>query len=118
MLKDTSASGVYLALGVTDLRKSIDGLSLIVQESFKLNPFSKSIFVFCNRKQDKIKILRWEYSGFWLYYKRLEKDKFKWPSKSVDTYLEIDERSLRWLLEGLEIEEKRAHKEVKERQIF
>ena len=66
MLKNFESYDVYLAPGVTDLRKSIDGLSLIVQESFELNPFSKSLFVFCNRKKDKIKILQWEYSGFWL----------------------------------------------------
>jgi len=64
---------VYLALGPTDLRKSIDGLALIVQESFKLDPFSRNLFVFCNRKKDKIKILEWDHNGFWLHYKRLEK---------------------------------------------
>jgi len=118
MLKNFESYDVYLAPGVTDLRKSINGLSLIVQESFKLNPFSKSIFVFCNRKKDKIKILQWEHTGFWLHYKRLEKDKFKWPEKGIETHIAIDERSLRWLLDGLNINEKKAHKNVKERQIF
>ncbi len=60
------ADTVYLALGKTDLRKSIDGLSIIVQETFKLDPFSKHFFVFCNRKKDKLKILEWAGDGFWL----------------------------------------------------
>ena len=60
MLKESRVDRVYLAMGPTDLRKSIDGLSLIVQESFKLNPFSRHLFVFCNRKRDKIKILEWD----------------------------------------------------------
>ena len=48
---------VYLATGATDLRKSIDGLAILVTESFNLDPFSRNLFVFCNRKRDKIKIL-------------------------------------------------------------
>lgn len=73
MLNQYRINQVYLALGPTDLRKSIDGLALIVQESFKLDPFSRNLFVFCNRKKDKIKILEWDHNGFWLHYKRLEK---------------------------------------------
>lgn len=75
----------YLAIGATDLRKSIDGLAILVQESFKLDPFSKSLFVFCNRSQDKIKILEWDENGFWLHYKRLEKGRFKWPDLNSKT---------------------------------
>ena len=109
---------VYLALGPTDLRKSIDGLSLIVKERFKLDPFSRNLYVFCNRKRDKIKILEWDTSGFWLHYKRLEKDKFRWPDNIEGTHISIDDRSFRWLLDGLSIREKSAHKPVNERQIM
>lgn len=68
---------VYLAAGSTDMRKSIDGLAAIVQESFKLDPFSSSLFVFCNKSRNKIKILQWEHNGFWLHYRRLEKGIFQ-----------------------------------------
>lgn len=114
MLSISNSNYVYLACGATDLRKSIDGLAAIVQMRFLLDPFSNSLFVFCNKNKDKIKILHWEYSGFWLYYKRLEKGKFKWPSNENEVK-NITERELRWLLEGLSIEQPKAHKEVKER---
>lgn len=65
---------VYIACGYTDLRKSIDGLACIVQETFKLDPFQPSLFVFCNNNLDRLKILHWDYNGFWLYIKRLKKD--------------------------------------------
>lgn len=68
MLSGTTQFNVFLAVGATDLRKSIDGLALIVSEHFHLDPFSKSLFVFCNRRRDKIKILQWDHAGFWLHY--------------------------------------------------
>ncbi|MFC0562366.1 IS66 family insertion sequence element accessory protein TnpB [Halalkalibacter alkalisediminis] len=74
MINQRSIDKVYLAKGSADLRKSIDGLAAIVQESFQLDPFSPCLFVFCNRQQDKIKILHWEHNGFWLYYRRLSED--------------------------------------------
>lgn len=113
-----SMDKVYLAVGTTDLRKSIDGLSIIVLESFKLDPFSKNLFVFCNRKRDKIKILEWDHNGFWLHYKRLEKDTFKWPDKSTSKSIEVDQRQFRWLLDGLSINQNGAHPAVKERIII
>lgn len=109
---------VYLAVGTTDLRKSIDGLSIIVLESFKLDPFSKNLFVFCNRKRDKIKILEWDHNGFWLHYKRLEKDTFKWPDNSTSKSIEVDQRQFRWLLDGLSINQNDAHPAIKERIII
>lgn len=109
---------VYLAMGPTDLRKSIDGLAVIVTESFNLDPFSKSIFVFCNRKKDKIKILKWDVNGFWLYYKRLEKGTFKWPDRLDSKTLSVSEREFRWLLDGLSIKQKDALSPVKQRIII
>ena len=109
MLSKTPVQGVYLATGTTDLRKSIDGLAAMVQMSFKLDPFSSHLFVFCNRKRDKLKILHWDNNGFWLYYRRLAKGVFQWPDEQVSTPLSISPRQFNWLLDGLPIEQKQAH---------
>ena len=69
MLGLASTQKVYLACGSTDMRKSIDSLAAIVQQSFALDPFSSALFAFCNKSRDKIKILQWDHNGFWLYYK-------------------------------------------------
>ena len=100
---------VYLALGTTDMRKSINGLSILVSEQMELNPFSGHLFVFCNRKKDMLKILYWERNGFCLWHKRLEKHSFKWPS-SKEEILTIGKRELTWLMDGLDISQKQAHK--------
>ena len=103
---------VYLAIDRTDMRKSIDGLAAIVQESFSLDLFSSSLFVFCNKKRDKIKILQWENCGFWLYYRRLEKGRFQWPTNGSYVTLSVSSRELNWLLDGLSIEQSQAHDKV------
>ncbi|CCQ95290.1 transposase [[Clostridium] ultunense Esp] len=118
MLNHNRVDKVYLAVGPTDLRKSIDGLAILVQESFKLDPFSINLFVFCNRKQDKVKILEWDTNGFWLHYKRLEKGTFKWPSNLNSKTLSVSEREFRWLLDGLSIEQKDALSPIQERIII
>lgn len=118
MLASVAAERVFLACGSTDMRKSINGLSVLVQECFLRDPFEGTLFVFCNKQKNKVKILRWEHDGFWLYYKRLEKGIFKWPSSSKDKGLNVTERELRWLLDGLTLEQKSAHKEVLERTVI
>lgn len=119
MLRFTPSSKVYIALGPTDLRNNIDGLSLMIEKQFKLDPFDNSLFVFCNRKKDKIKILFWDKCGFWLYYRRLEEGTFKWPDKeSRDKTLAITEQQLSWILDGLMLYETAAHKEVLKRKMI
>jgi transposase len=113
MLNDSGIDRVYLASGPTDMRKSIDGLAVLVREGFNLDPFSPSLFVFCNKQRDKLKILRWDRNGFWLYYRRLERGRFQWPSENSP--VAITYRELRWLLDGLSLIQPRAHQEVKER---
>jgi len=118
MLSDSPVGRVYLACGPTDLRKSIDGLAVLVKESFDLDPFSSSLFVFCNRQRDKVKILRWDHNGFWLYYRRLERGKFQWPPRTGENIpVAIDYRQLRWLLDGLALKQPKAHPEVRARTI-
>jgi transposase len=112
MLSDSGQGKVYLACGATDLRKSIDGLAALVQAGFDLDPFSDAWFVFCNRDRDKLKLLRWDRNGFWLYYRRLERGRFQWPKTCAQSTQVIDCRQLAWLLDGLNLEQKRAHKPV------
>ena len=100
---------VYLALGVTDMRKSINGLSILVSEHLELDPFSGHLFVFCNRKRNMIKILYWDRNGFCLWHKRLEEHSFKWPD-SREEIMTIGKRELTWLMDGLDIHQQEAHK--------
>ena len=89
MLGDISkAEHIYIACGYTDMRKSIDGLAAIVQQNFKLDPFSNSLFLFCGRSSTKMKVLYWEGDGFVLLYKRLENGKFIWP-RNKDEVMKI-----------------------------
>ena len=111
MLTPDKVSNVYLACQSTDMRKSIDGLAAIVQQRFKLDLFADCLFVFCNRNRNKVKILHWEYNGFWLYYKRLEKGRFQWVNTDHDVQC-IGQRELRWLLDGLPMDQPKAHKRV------
>ncbi len=101
MLNVDKVSTVYLACGVTDLRKSIDGLILEVETQLKLDPFEKALFVFCNRQMNRIKILHFD-EGFWLYYYRLENNKLKWPMTKEEA-LKINKEELSWLLKGYEV---------------
>lgn len=103
---------VYLALGHTDMRKSINGLSILVSEHMELNPFSDNLFVFCNRRQNMIKVLYWDRNGFCLWHKRLEKHSFKWPT-SQSQIVVIGKRELSWLMDGLSIQQTEAHKPLK-----
>jgi transposase len=94
-------SRVYLAIGSTDMRKAINGLSIMVEQHLAQNPFSGDLFVFCNRRRNMIKILYWDRNGFCLWQKRLETEKFKWP-RSADEVVMIGPRELNWLLDGLD----------------
>ncbi len=106
---------VYLSLGATDMRKAINGLSVIVSEQMQLDIFSSNLFVFCNRTQTILKILYWDKNGFCLWQKRLEKDRFKWP-KTSDDVMNITNRELSWLVDGLNINQ--AHKPLKYSMIY
>lgn len=112
---DISADRIYLACGPTDMRKSINGLSALVQVGFDLDPFVGTWFVFCNRGRDKLKLLRWDHNGFWLYYRRLDRGRFEWPGTPEGlSYVTqaVTRRQLFWLLDGLKIEQNKAHPAV------
>ena len=112
MINGLAVNQVYLATGVTDMRKSINGLSLVVSEQLGHDPFTGSVFVFCNRSRDKLKILYWECNGFWLYYRRLDKGKFQWPTELNEQAVSLTSRELHWLLDGLSYQQVQAHTAV------
>jgi transposase len=96
-------SHIYLHRQFVDFRKSINGLSVIIESEINLPVMSGALFIFCNKAKDKLKILYWDKTGFAIWYKRLEKDKFKWPSRIDEVCLELDEQQLSWLLEGYDV---------------
>lgn len=112
MISFGSSTKVYLATGPTDMRKAVNGLMVLVQDVLQADPFSSHLFVFCNRLRDKIKILYWHNNGFWLLYRRLEKQRFWWPGADERVSIEISTQELGWLLEGLDITRTEAHKPV------
>lgn len=95
-------SCVYLCSHYVDFRKSIDGLASLVEAELELSALSGALFVFCNKSRDKIKILYWDSTGFALWYKRLDKHKFKWPQKITPSMV-ITKEQLQWLLNGLDV---------------
>jgi transposase len=94
---------VYVATGTTDLRRSIDGLSMLVRERLALDPLSGHLFLFRNRRGDRVKILAWDRSGFWVLYKRLERGTFAWPTETDATPVEIRNADLLLLLAGTDL---------------
>lgn len=107
---------IYLACGITDMRKSINGLSAVVQYSFKKDPTEESIFVFCNRSRDRLKILEWDGNGYWLHMKRLIDCHFKWPQDGESKTMSLNNEELCYLLSGPGLERKLARKEIRKQQ--
>ena len=108
---------VYICCGATDMRKQINGLMTLVQENFSMDPFSEALFVFCNKKRDRLKILEWDGDGFWLYFKRLERGHFRWPAEGDTATMVLNVKELSYLVEGAKLEKKLNGEEVFERQI-
>lgn len=108
---------VYIAVGVTDMRKAIGGLSVMVSEQLGLNPLSGQLFAFSNRNRSMVKVLYWDRNGFCLWQKRLEKDRFRWP-ESRQEVLEVGRRELSWLLDGLDLRQQKAHGSLGYKHIF
>ena len=106
------AEHIYLALGHTDFRKQQNGLAALVSLKFKLDPYSgTSVFLFCNKRHTSLRALRWDRNGFILVTKFLSDDmKFQWP-KNEGEVRDITKRQTEWLLDGLQIDQKKAHRE-------
>lgn len=104
------AEHIYLALGPTDFRKQQNGLASLVSLKFKLDPHSgTSVYLFCNKRHNSLRALRWDGNGFILITKWLSDEmKFQW-TKNQGEIRDITKRQMEWLLEGLQIDQKKAH---------
>lgn len=109
MLSLPSSIRIYLSRRAVDFRKAFDGLCAIVQHEFGRDPFTGDMFVFFNRRRDRVKILLWDANGFWMYYKRLERGRFEawWPETKTDDHTVIDRSRLTMLLEGIDAKKAR-----------
>jgi len=99
----TNPPGIYLYRAFVDFCKSINGLAALVESDIDLPLNTGTLFLFTNKQRDKIKILYWDKTGFALWYKRLEKNKFKWPSKKDNQVFTLSEMELEQLLAGFTI---------------
>lgn len=103
-------SAVYLCRHPIDFRKSIGGLAALVELELGHNPFAPALYVFTNRRHDKIKVLYWHKNGFCLWYKRLEAERFAWPRADQDATCQMSAREFEWLLEGFDPWRQKPHK--------
>src|SRR5260221_11414516 len=98
------ATRVYLALGVTDMRKGFDGLYGLARDQLAIDPLSGHLFVFCNRQRNRLKVLYWDGSGLWVCSKRLERGRFSWPqAKEEKVRIQLSQAELNLLLNGTEL---------------
>ena len=94
---------VYVAAGTTDMRKSFDTLAALVKTVLDQDPLSGHLFLFCNRKRDRLKVLHWDGSGLWVLAKRLEQGTFSWPDAVDAPCVELRAGELALLLGGLDL---------------
>jgi transposase len=99
---------VYVCIEPVDFRKQINGLAALVQEELELDPFSEQLYVFSNRRRNRVKCLYWERSGFVLWMKRLERARFHWP-RGDSPIVTLSGQELNWLLDGFDLRHWRPH---------
>ena len=112
MLRPESFEGIWLHRDNVDFRKSIDGLAAIVEQEMGIDVFGRHLFIFCDRRRRRLKILYWDTTGFALWYKRLEQDRFAWPKGHDNEAIAIDAQQFEWLLGGYDIWRMKPHKKV------
>lgn len=109
---------IHVCLDSVDFRLGINGLSVLIEASLKYDPFSRNLFCFTNRRRNQIKVLYWEESGFCLWQKRLEEERFKWPVHLPGPVAKLTEEQLRWLLAGLDLKHLRPHRRLEYRTVL
>ena len=102
-------SNVYLYRYPVDFRKGPRGLAALVELELGHDPFSGTLYAFCNRAKNKIKVILWEDNGFILFYKALAEERFQWPTSGEQT-MKLTGEQLNWILDGYNIEAMTPHK--------
>ena len=111
MMRPDADVEVLLCRTPVDFRKAINGLSILVEQEFGLDPFAPRIFAFTNRTRDRLKLLYWDRTGFALWLKRLEKARFPWPNEG-EAIVTMTGRELNWLLDGIDWFRLKPHEEL------
>ena len=117
MIEWRAETPIYLHREPVDFRKSINGLSVIVAESMALPVTEPGLFVFCNKSRRQLKVLYWDDTGFALWQKRLEQDKFKWPRRNESSVVTLSHEQWCWLLRGFDITKINPHAPIYYRDI-
>lgn len=102
MMIQWSEVDIYLSKDAIDMRKAINGLVVLVIDALGKMPTEQGVYVFYNKERDKVKCLWWDKNGFVMYYKRLEKGRYKIPKNLPSTGLSLNKNELSWLLAGLD----------------
>ena len=104
---------IYIAVQPVDFRKQAHGLAITIDQSLDLDSLTeKSLFVFTNKRKNAVKILYWDLTGYALWWKTLEKDKFKWPKPHSSGTIELTAKELKWLLEGIDLSKLEKHEKL------
>jgi transposase len=118
---------INVCLDPVDFRMGINGLSVLIEASLKYDPFSRNLFCFTNKRRNQIKVLYWESSGFCLWLKRLEEERFKWPThmrplgdRQADRppVTRLTPEQLAWLLDGLDLKHMKPHRTLEYRTVL
>lgn len=117
MIDLSGVKNYYVACGYTDLRRGIDGLAAIVAGQFGKSIDEESLFLFCGRRTDRIKALYFSGDGYILLYKRLNNGRFQWPRSEAELRL-LDRQSFRWLMEGLAVEQSKAIRKCRHKDLM
>jgi transposase len=109
---------VYLCRDPVDFRAGINGLSVLVEQTLKYDPFSRNLFGFVNKRRNQIKVLYWQRSGFCLWQKRLEEERFRWPFHMDGPVVELTDEQFVWLLDGLDLKHMKPHRALEYRTVL
>ena len=107
---DPQIDQVFLHRAPVDMRRGFDGLATIVAQVLGMDPFGGALYLFTNKRKDRIKILAWIETGFAIYYHRLEQEKFKWPARLDEQVIQLSGEQLKWLLGGYDVWRMKPHK--------